>query len=299
MIAALAWALLQSAVEPANAVAEGAHARWELARAQAEVGEPLALTLIVEHAPDARVELGLEALEVDTSWIADGPPSLQADTLATQTRYTWALASLEAGERTLPEVQLAVEAANGRKQAVAFAPTQVTFSAALGSGEDQPRPAREFRPVEPEQAQSRLPWVIAASAVLALAAALATWLLRRRRPQAAPPPSALERVEALATRDLDSPEVVRELHYELTALVRAEFDARASLARDWATDDEWLASVSPTLDETTAARLRAILSSSRDVKYGAAQPTAWAVRETLAEAREVLRAVLPANRSAA
>ena len=81
--------------------------------------------------------------------------------------------------------------------------------------------------------------------------------------------------------------VVREVHYELARLLREVFDARHGIARTALTDEEWLQSVAASFTPEHLSELAEILRVSAEVKYGAAQPTQWAVRETIQRARKV------------
>jgi hypothetical protein len=117
--------------------------------------------------------------------------------------------------------------------------------------------------------------------------ALAMWLVKRKRVKPAPQPSRLELIEALAQRDVEQPVVVREVHYELARLLREVFDSRHGIARTALTDEEWLRAVAASFTPEHLSELAEVLRVSAEVKYGAAQPTQWAVRETIQRARKV------------
>jgi hypothetical protein len=276
-------------------------ARWELSAARVQAGEPFDATLVVEHEAGAKVEIDAAALAADVAWLELEParaiPPQEPTGLDPATsRWRVSLACLEPGSRELPALALAVVGPLGERRALQPASATVEVEGVLAPDEDAPRPALGFRPLEPERAGSILPWLLAAALVPALAAA--AWLATRRRPPPAAPPTALERLERLGARDLESPAAVRELHYELTALVREELDRRQGQSRGALTDAEWLSSAGATLAPESARELSELLRASEAVKYGLHQPTHWAVRETLERARKLLAAGEPAKAAA-
>lgn len=273
--------------------------RWETQAEQAGVGEAIPALLVVEHAAGARARLPAEWAETDYSWLELAPARLDASSSATETRWRVELASLEAGERELPQVAIEVELPSGAKAELEHVARSLRFRPALFDGEDAPREPRDFRPAEPEEAAAS--WVTYALAGLALMATgvVVGWLLRRRREPMAPPPSAAARLAELGTRKLDDPAIVRELYYDLSRLVRSELDARASRRREAMTDEEWLASARGALDAAASTALEELLLACRGAKYAAARPTEWAVREDLARAARVLDSASTGARSAA
>lgn len=300
MIAALLLALwAQGRDSDAALLAEPPVAHWEAASKAAAVGEPLALTLVVQHAPAARCTLGPDWLEYDYSWLELAPARLDPTGAASETRWRVQLASLEAGARELPTPQLSVELPGGGKAAVVWQPASLEFGAALAQEEDVPRPPRDFRPVGSEPRGSPWLWSVLAGLALLVAGVLAGWWLRARRERPVPQPSSAQRLAALRARDLDDAETVRELHYELTALLRGEIDQRHGASRAALTDDEWLAQVAGRFDAESASELAELVAASRAAKYGAARPTRWAVEESLSRAQRVLESPPEPVRSAA
>jgi hypothetical protein len=290
---ALLCALAQSAGEGAELVGVVTGARWEVSAARVEAGEPFEATLVVEHRRGETVEVDFAPLEADAGWLLLGPPERvhgEPQRLAgTAARWSARLAAFEPGERELPLPRVTLADAGGAREELAVRGASVDVAGALAPGEDAPRPPRGFRPADVERAGWPWPWLTAAAALLPVLAALAWLALRRRAPPPAPA-TARERLERLGQRDLDAPAQVRELHYELTALVREELDRRAGASRAALTDEEWLAAAAASLPVEAAAELAALLRASAEVKYGAHQPTPWAVRETLERARRVLAA---------
>jgi len=294
VIAALVLALF--AQEGAESVAR---ARWDISAAQAGVGEGVAAVLVVEHPPGARARLAPDWADSDSSWLELAPARLDARSSANETRWKIELASLEAGERDLPQPPVEIELPGGAKATVEHEARALRFEPALFDGEDAPREPRDFRPAGPEETATSWTWLAAGAVAIALVGAACGWLLRARRKPAEPPPSAAARLAELGTRKLEDPAIVRELYYDLSRLVRSELDARSGVRRDAWTDEEWLAGVRDSLAPEAATALAELLMSCRGAKYAAARPTEWAVREDLARAARVLEGAVGAARSAA
>ena len=294
MIAALVLAALAQDAGMATA-----RVRWEAPLDATDVGEGVPAVLIVEHAAGARARLPAEWIESDYSWLELSPARLLSDSSATATRWRIDLASLEAGERELPQPAVEVVLPSGAKAELVQETRSLRFMPALFDGEDAPREPRDFRPADPEETATGWSlYALAAAALAALGAACGWWVRARRMPGDAPP-GAAARLAELGSRKLDDPEVVRELYYALSNLVRSELDARAGLRRAAWTDEEWLAAVRGSLAPADAVTLEELLLSCRGAKYAAARPTEWAVREDLSRAARLLEAELMGARSAA
>jgi hypothetical protein len=269
-------------------------ARFAFEPPDTEVGEPVELVLYVPHDASENVSVDSAALDLDTSWIVfEGPsrstvPDAHDATRAT-TRVSWKIASLEPGEREMPAIEVKIARKSEAPHAVSVSAAKLNARAVLGPNEDAPRPPKGFRPVAAEvESRAWLPWTLGGAAVLVLGGgALAMWLVKRNRLQPAPQPSRLELIEALAQRDVEQPVVVREVHYELARLLREVFDSRHGVSRTALTDEEWLQAVAASFTPEHLNELAEILRVSAEVKYGAAQPTQWAVRETIQRARKV------------
>ena len=274
-------------------------ARWELGGDSAAVGEALSATLVVEHGADQRATLAADWLAADYSWLELEPARLDAASSATQTRWRVRFASLEAGERELPRPQVELVELDGTKSNVAAALARARFAPALFEGEDAPRAPRDFRSADADASSADWPWLLAGGLAIAALAGMLGWKLRGRAQPVSQEPSAEARLAQLGARKLDDASEVREIYYELTALVRSEVDRRAGESRSACTDEEWVGRVAGTLEAETARALGELVANARAAKYGGARPTEWAVREDLARAEKVLRASQPPQRSAA
>jgi hypothetical protein len=293
------FALAAAAQEPAEV-----RARWEVEARSIEVGEPFAATLVVEHPAGAKVEVDFSAVESDLAWLVAGEPSRVADGAAqgadVATRWICSLAALEPGKHAIPAPAISVVGRDGKRIAAEVAAADVEPAGVLGSGEDAPREPKDFRPVEPERAGFDAGWIagLAACALLAIAA-FVLWFRRRGRETSKREPGPLERLDAIGARDLDDAEVVRELHYELTGIVRRHFDALDGLSRGALTDDEWVAAVAAA-HAARADELRELMRAADAVKYGCERPTRWAVSEQIERAKRLVRtAAAPAKATAA
>lgn len=268
-------------------------ASWNFESRERSVGETLTAVLFVAHAPQARVECDFSALEADPSWLLAAPAQVRRvlrDERVVGTSITLELLSLEAGERALPAPALTLVEASGGRRKLATGEALARFASALAPGEDEPRAPLGFRPLEAELERGWAAWQVAAAAGGGLAVAIGAFaLLRRKRSAGAtPPPTPLERLDALAARDAEQRESVRDTCYELTALVRSAFDAREGAARSALTDAEWLAALAPSVEASVRAELAALLRDASEVKYAGRHPTHWAVREMLERARKAL-----------
>ena len=275
------------------------HGTLTAAPGSAEVGEPVVLELTLVHAANTKVRLSADALRADESWVHLGWHGAQAELVSwteidandpsrATTRARWKICSLEPGSRELPQVEIKI-GADGIAQMIAAGEARLEVRGVLADGEDAPRPPKEFRPVPGEPVSASWPWIVGVGlAVVALA------LLALRRPKAKaaaqPRPTPLQRLQALEMRELDRPETVQEVFYELTHSVRVALDLRAARDRSGLTDVEWVASAGAELAPESRSALEELFSECAEVKYGTARPTQWAVRDALAKARAIVSA---------
>lgn len=255
------------------------------------VGEPFTLTLDVTHPAGTRPFVHRIDLDLDESWVEfdSARPEIVSGEASrekrTRTRFRWTLASLEPGERALPDLPFA---SPGR-------PLIIEVTGVLGPGEDAPRPQRGFRPIPgEEQASSPLAAWIAASALGVFLVALPFLVARARRRPRRPAPAPLERLAALRER-VRAP---RPAHFELSLLVREAIDDRTGRDRQGLTDAEWLEVLESESRLPAAAKVAAgaVLERCGAVKYGRHEPTVWAMQETFEEARRAIAAAV-ANES--
>ena len=99
MSALLACLLALGAMQASDAV----HARGSCEPAEAEIGQPLALELVLEHPASVRVRVDPKELRLGDAWTELEPASAitkQQGAIA-HTRVSWRIAALEPGEHEL------------------------------------------------------------------------------------------------------------------------------------------------------------------------------------------------------
>jgi len=272
---------------------------WHVDRDKVELGEPVECRLVLSHAASETASLP-DGLALDDSWLliedrgARTTLDANAATRATTT-FVFELASLEPGARELagPFVALAGAGPGVEEGRVVQArPLALTVRAALYPEEDAPRPIVGFPAPSFPEARS-FPWLVVVITVLVLGA-LAWWAWRRRARgrTVVAVPLASASLAALAESPLDSRRAVQDAAYTAAQLLRSEYDRALGVAREGLTDEEWVAAVTPELprlglDGEVSAGLARFTEACGAVKYGFAEPTHWAARETLALAQSL------------
>jgi hypothetical protein len=257
-----------------------------------EIGLPVRVTLSIRHGSSTRPAIDSNALALDDSWVVfeeEASLTLPDPTLGgggeplSVTSKTWEIASLEPGSRALGGFALAVQ---GRD--VQVEPVAIEVKGLLASDQEEPRALRGFRDVgDLPDPVSPLPAGISLLAVILL---FLVWTVRKRRkarPAAAVRQDPLERIAALEAA-ANKPEELRAVHYELTELVRSATDLRKNRDLSGLTDEEWLERTLGDLTPEFRDAMEKLFASAGEVKYGGAQPTSWAVRETLSRGRTLL-----------
>lgn len=262
-----------------------------------EVGQPFEARLVAEHPRAARVALAGDGFAPDPdSWLVleDRGARTQAhpsDPERALTTHVWELCSLEAGQREIegPYLEISLEGAGKIVQIEALA---VDVRAVLFPEEDAARELAGISAALPDaRSASAWPWVLGALLLSAGAFAWVAWR-RARRSVPEPAPTAAVRLAALETRPLDSPQSVQAAYYEVSHVLRGEYDRALGRDRAGLTDEEWLAASSAEVSrlgqgEEQRARLAELLHACGEVKYGQSRPTHWAVQETIGRARDL------------
>lgn len=265
--------------------------RLDLEPLAAEIGQPVAVILTAEHLESFKLELPSSVLP-DDSWLLleDAQkltlPHPKRDGLVV-TVVRWQVASLEPGERVFefPDVRWSDGSSAGLTQVTALT---LKVAGSLAEGEDSSRPALTFRePAFPPTPISRWPWGAAS-----VGAVLVVWLLWKRKGRAqsesATSFSPRARLDTLEARSAELG--VRGSFFELSALVRGALDEGGE---DLAglTDEEWLAARGEDVRSSEQERevLGELLARCAEVKYGQAEPTRWALEESLKAAQELAR----------
>jgi len=288
--------LLAGLLLPQREAAPPVTAKTRLVPAQAELGEPLELTLELVHPSDVRMRID-ELVRLDEPWLLLDERRVRTRPFEGRPGYSittarWGVCALDVGEHELAPGGADYDWKDGPRR-VEAPPVQVTIRGELAEGEDAPRPTVGFREPPPEE-EPRTRALLAVLALGAFAAAgLVVWLARRRgrREPLAPPPTPRQRLLALRA---DGSEGFAELYYALSRALREVIDERLEESLAGCTDEEWIARRETRGGELPAElveRAAALLRACERVKYGAEVPTRWAADEALGEARELAAAL--------
>jgi len=266
--------------------------------AEAEIGQPVTWTLVVEHPRGGDVTLQgaeepfAEDAENDRLWVELATRRRTIVELGgerTRTTYAWTVCALDAGSHTLEGLRVEVDLPDRLVSKAAEGAT-LFVRGALGDGEDVPRPLAGFRPAPPSARGGAFRRVLPA---LLLVFALAVALLVRRRRLRRGPALLQERVGSLVELGAlseslnDEPGVGAELGYALSHLLRREVDTVADELRAPLTDAEWAASIEADsqLPEPLRFGLARLVRDLEPLKYGGSNPTRFALQEFLERAR--------------
>ncbi len=224
--------LLVVALAPAPLRAQAPRIRTELDTALVSVGDPMNLTVQVEHDPAASVvwpdSLDLGSVEVLGAELI--PPASEAGRTITGARFT--LAAFELGDLELPSFDIRVEAPDGSSTALSTNPYVITVqSVGLDEGGDI-RPIRGPLGI-PLSVIYVLPWAL----LLALLAGLGYWLWVKRRPAEASPrrsvviprfphEDAYEALDRLQASGLVDRGEIKEYHIIASEIIRTYVEGR-------------------------------------------------------------------------
>ena len=250
------------------------------------IGQPIQCSLEVEHAPNERVQLPLDSLSIDDTWVVLSDPRIERDQTQrlVTTRFTWEIFSLDAGEREVP----APVAYRADGAALNTQGTRITVQSDLLPQEDAPRPFASFHDVEGTGRVQSWHWLV----LLVAFGGLGFWRFTRR------PRTQAEEVQPSPTQQLAVLQVEadaasarnRDLIFEIARLARSAVDERQSTDRSGLTDEEWLAQqkADGALPAEVLNGLETLLAGSERVKYAGEAPTRFAVEESLKSARELI-----------
>lgn len=269
-------------------------AEWVVEPPTAEVGQPVTWRLRIEHELGARFdweglmdsfEAGLDGswTVFDRSGVLTRP--VEGDPERARSTVEWTVASLEPGVRELPGLTFTVAG-----ETIEIVPATLEVRGVLSEGADTHRPAIGFRePAEPSSSSFVTALPIAGMALFLIGV---LWMWRRRgarpaKPAPARPADRLRsRLEAWRSAAPRTPNEIRDVHYELSELLRSGVDDSLGEDRRGLTDEEWIADLErrQALSESMRADLARLLEAAGGIKYGGAAPSPWAVEEHLAAA---------------
>lgn len=267
--------------------------------AQAAIGQPLEVTLVFEHAPEAGLTGSGPALELDASWVVlKGPEMTALPALAeTRTRVRWSVMSLEPGERVLPGLDLLL--ADGSTLSVEGAALAV--GAELDAEEDAPRPLPGMQGVLERTGALRLVhlgWMFLA---LLVAGVLIVWWRKRRGVVGDPGVqgewarfAALKQIAAnVGQGTLHEAGGAQDVSAELAALLRSAAQHKLSVLRPGQADGEWLERMRGEGENALADELTPLLETCERIRFGGLQPTRFALDELLQSSEVVLARLAP------
>lgn len=273
-----------------------------------EIGQPVVITLVVEHPASTAVEMPKPTIgEVAGSWmfveeIGRSSRKVGADVVDSA---SWSAFALEGGVALPPfEVSFTVD---GVAQKVVAQAGEIAVASALEQGEDAARASKPLR--EPTEWVDRgallVPVGVPVAVVLFVVAPLALVLVRRARRRrlaagGAQAPKPLEQLARIAAEPRQDTDANREVLYSVTWIVRGAVDAHVGEARAARTDSEWLDLVSndARVPEGARAAARRLLERAERVKYAGETPSRFATDEALSDARAIVEALQPARPAA-
>jgi len=269
-------------------------ARWVFTPATAQIGEPVVCKLEIRAPLGSAVLLPDKDPALDPAWVLLEPRRAERSEheglLAID--LSWKVFALEPGAHAPYALEFPVETPSGRVT-LQPASAELHVLAALGEGEDAPRPQKGFLP--PPELEASRAWVLwtALGLALVIAGALLV-IIRRRRAARAPavPAGPLERLARVEREFAADPERAREVVFELTHLVRERVDAARGETRAALPDDEWMRVVAQDerLPEAARAAARRLLERADLVKYAEQRPSRFLVEELCSDARTAITA---------
>ena len=241
-----------------------------------EIGQPILCEVSLDALEGGSEALSLGRFEPGLSWFVADEPALHRSSDGART-LSWTVLALEPDAGPLPVPSLESDGAP-----IALVAPSVSVVAALGGGEDAPRPARGFYIPELARADaSQLPLFLGGVAALCLA--LIMWRVLRRSGPLMPEPESLAERFAKLERPIDGDDPrVGDWHGELAQILRV---AHGDEQSGWS-DEEWVERAE--LSAELRDELRALFDVCAAVRYGGARPTRFAVEETLERARTLV-----------
>ena len=262
------------------------------------VGDPLALRLAVEHAPDLSVRwpdsLSLGSFEALILEVGETTAAPEGD--AVQTPAVLRVTAFELGELEVPSFDLELTDGAARSVTVSTDPVVIGVTTV---GLDE---SGDIRDVKGPRAIARdwlllWPWALLALAL----AGLGYWWFRRRgsgrEADSAGPPEparpaheiALEALDRLAASPLLERGRIKQYHIEVSRIVRAYIEGRYRIwALEMVTPDVVSGLAHAGVDPGTRTDFQRFLEACDLVKFARWRPDAGTCRRTLADARELV-----------
>lgn len=263
----------------------------------AEIGQPIALELVVAHPSGTRAIVDDEWTPPEGEWIVyGGRPAITRDAGdgTAVTTIAWTVAAIDAGELALDAPAVAYEVDGVTRDCVGTSVT-LTIASALTESDEGPRPAAappaELTPEERDAAARYVsPWWFAFFPFAGLVA-LGVVVMARRAPRDVAAPRGPSADEVLAALDVppggDDVEGTAAFCATVRAALRGAWDRARGADLAGRTDAEWLDAHG--FDGERRERLATVLSRCEAARFGGDRPTRFALREW----RDAARASLP------
>ncbi len=261
------------------------------------IGDPVALTLRVPHAADARI-----------TWpeLADGRRIAvrehRIEDEAGTSVATWHLTSYETGTHALATNPVRIATASGEQLLSLPSPLTLSVVSALGTNDVAPRPSKPLASW-PSRFWVRLLAVLAGVALLAALVAFAVRALirRARRPTPPPPPvppheRALRELETLRAKGWMERGEAEPFYVALSDIVRRYLEGRFALRAPELTTEEFIreAAVHTALQDAHRKLVSDFLVQSDLVKFARHRPERAAMEDGHASAVRLVRETTPA-----
>jgi hypothetical protein len=298
-----------SAVLVAVALAAPAHAGAQATASvtvdstRVTVGDRIAMTVTVEHAPGATV-MWPDSLDLSPFEVLDvGAPTPPTEGGATRTTAAFTLAAFELGMLEIPSFEIVVRAANGSEEAVSTSPFAVEV---VSVGMDESGDIRDIRgPLGIPLSPFRLALLVLLPLLLAALLFVVARRLRGRkddspRPALGPLPRpphevALEALAALAGSGMLERGEVKEFHIEASDILRTYVEARFRVDALEMTTREVVAGLEAARAEPRfRGGLVAFLEQCDLVKFAKVRPGTDASRQLLELGRRLVLDSVPA-----
>ncbi len=285
--------------EPADA-----RIRMEVAATEIHLGDPLAVTLTVEHPegwtvawPDSLDVAPFEALRYDRGGEGQASPRSSDRTASAASA---AITAFELGELEIPSIAVTATSPDGATRTLRTDPFAVGV---VSVGLDDSGEARDVKgPLAiPRDWRVAAAWAALALAVAAAAAVGARRMLRPRAERvdvandSKPPPRpfhelALEALDALEASSLLERDRIEEYHVRISEIVRSYVEGQFRVrALELATSEVVDGLRAVALGAAVASRFGSFLGRCDLVKFAKARPTRGECRELMRRARDLVR----------
>ncbi len=262
--------------------------------AEVQVGEPVCVSVDIDHPVAAGPLKESLDLHLDDQWVLLAGPSIEVGVVegGHRTQVIWSVMALEAGTQKIAGLEVAMR--GGGSQSLRGAELRVVSS--LAPEEDAPRPLPDLRGSPERLGPLRAShWGLLALGALVGGALWSVIRGRRSRVDGMPPLNPRQRFIELRQRIQDpsgTSSLPGEWSGDLAGTLRLAVEQGSSLGSHRSTaglsDEEWLAVLSEGGGRSLAESLEPVLSACARIRFGAERPTRFAVDELLQASAQVI-----------